>query len=150
MRRRYPSDLTDAQWAALGPLVPAAKPGGRPPKHERRELVDAILYVLRNGNAWRALPHDYPPWQTAYHYFRRWRLDGTWERIQAALRRRVRVAAGRDPEPSAAILDSQSVKTTEKGGPAATTPARRSTGASAPSSSTPAASSWPATSTRPT
>jgi len=149
-RRRYPSDLTDAQWAELGPLVPAPKPGGRPPKHGRREIVDAILYVLRNGNAWRALPHDYPPWQTVYGYFRAWRLDGTWERLNAALRARVRAKAGRDPEPSAAILDSQSVKTTEKGGPAATTRARRSTGASAPSSSTRAASSWAATSTRPT
>jgi len=149
-RRRYPSDLTDAQWALLAPLVPLPKAGGRPAKHARREVVDAILYVLRNGNAWRALPHDYPPWQTVYGYFRAWRLDGTWERLNAALRARVRAKAGRDPEPSAAILDSQSVKTTEKGGPAATTRARRSPGASAPSSSTRAASSWAATSIRPT
>ena len=149
-RRRYPSDLTDAQWAELAPLVPAPKPGGRPAKHGRREVVDAVLYVLRNGNAWRALPHDYPPWQTVYGYFRAWRRDGTWERIQDALRRRVRAKAGRDPEPSAAILDSQSVRTTEQGGPAATTRARRSTAASAPSSSTPGGSSWAATSTRPT
>jgi putative transposase len=120
-RRRYPSDLTDAEWAVLAPLVPAPKPGGRPPKHARREVVDAILYVLRGGIAWRALPHDYPPWQTAYDYFRRWRLDGTWERVNAALRARVRAEAGRRPTPSGAILDSQSARTTEKGGRAATT-----------------------------
>ena len=83
-RRRYPSDTTDAQWVVPGPHVPASSPGGRPPTHDRREIVDAILYVLRNGNAWRALPHDLPPWPTVYWYFRRWRLDGTWERINAA------------------------------------------------------------------
>ncbi len=120
-RCRYPSDLTDAEWAVLAAVVPAAKPGGRPPRHERREILDAILYVLRGGIAWRALPHDYPPWQTAYDYFRRWRLDGTWARINAALRARVRVKAGRRAEPSGAILDSQSARTTEKGGRAATT-----------------------------
>jgi transposase len=149
-RRRYPSDLTDEQWAVVAPLVPAPKPGGRPAAHDRREVVDAILYALRNGNAWRALPHDLPPWSTVYWWFRQWRRDGTWERAAAALRARTRIRAGRDPEPSAAILDSQSVKTTEKGGPAATTPARRPTAASATSSSTPGGSSSPATSTPPT
>ena len=124
-RRRYPSDTTDAEWAVLAPLVPAAKLGGRPAAHDRREVVDAILYVLRNGNAWRALPHDLPPWPTVYWYFRRWRLDGTWERVNAALRERARLKAGGAATPSAAILDSQSAKTTEKGGRAATTPARR-------------------------
>ncbi len=124
-RRRYPSDTTDREWAVLAPLMPGAKPGGRPAKWPPREVVDAVLYVLRTGCSWRALPHDYPPWQTAYDWFRRWRLDGTWERVAAALRERVRAKAGRDPEPSAAILDSQSVKTTGKGGRAATTPARR-------------------------
>ncbi len=124
-RARYPTDLTDAQWGVLAPLVPAAKPGGRPRRVDVRAVIDAILYVDRNGVTWRALPHDYPPWRTVYHYFRAWRLDGTWERIHDALRDRVRAAAGRQASPSAAIIDSQSVKTTEKGGRAATTPARR-------------------------
>jgi len=100
--------------------VPPPKPGGRPPKHPRRELINGMLYVLRSGEAWRLLPHAFPPWQTVYHYFRIWRMDGTWERINAALRERERVRAGRDPQPSGAIMDSQSVKTTEKGGRAAT------------------------------
>ena len=132
-RRAYPSDLTDAQWAVLEPLLPPPRPTGHPRVVDRRELVNAILYVLRNGVVWRALPHEFPPWKTVYHYFRHWRLDGTWEAIQAALREAVRLADGREATPSAAILDSQSVKTTEKGGPAATTPARRSPAASATS-----------------
>jgi transposase len=124
-RRAYPTDLTDAQWAILEPLIPPPRPGGRPPKHPRRELVNAMLYVLRGGIAWRLLPHEYPPWQTVYHYFRLWRIDGAWDRINAALCARVRMRGGRDPQPSGAILDSQSAKTTEKGGLVATMAARR-------------------------
>jgi putative transposase len=120
-RRRYPSDLTDAQWARLEPLLPSVRPGGRPRAHPLREVIDALRYVLRGGIAWRALPHDYPPWQTVYHYFRAWRLDGTWERLNDELRELVRERAGRHAQPSAAILDSQSVRTTEKGGRVAMT-----------------------------
>lgn len=122
-RKRYPTDLTDREWAILEPLVPAVKPGGRPAAHARREILNAILYVLRGGNSWRMVPHDLPPWQTAYYYFRRWRDDATWEAINTALRERLRIQLGREPTRSAAILDSQSVKTTEKGGSAASTAA---------------------------
>ena len=115
-RQRYPSDLTDAQWTLIEPLVPKPKPGGRPASVARREVINAILYVVRGGIEWRALPHAYPHWKTVYHYFRLWRDDGTWQRIHDALRDEVRVAAGRDVSPSAAIIDAQSVKTTEAGG----------------------------------
>ena len=138
-RRAYPTDLTDDEWRALEPLIPAAKPGGRPRSADPREIMNAIRYALRAGCAWRLLPHDLPPWQTAYAYFRRWEADGTWERIASALRRDLRVALGRRPEPSAAVLASQTVKTTERGGRAATTRGSRPPAASATSSSTPRA-----------
>ena len=124
-RARYPTDLTDRQWARLEPLLPPSQPGGRPRSTDVREVVDAILYVLRNGIVWRALPHDFPPWETVYYYFSTWRRTGVWEQVHDLLREQVRQAAGREATPSAAILDSQSVKTTEKGGPGATTPPSR-------------------------
>ena len=124
-RQAYPSDLSDAEWRQLEPLLPAPKPGGRPIKYPRREVINAIMYVLRSGCPWRMLPHDLPPWRTAFHYFRTWRKDGTWERVHEAVRERVRASDGRQTSPSAATIDSQSVKTTEKGGLAAMMQARK-------------------------
>jgi putative transposase len=116
MRKAYQTDLSDAEWSCLEPHLPAPKANGRPRIYPLREILDAIFYVVRSGCAWRLLPHDFPPWKTVYHYFRFWRLDGTWERMHAALRKRVRVRLKRNPQPSAAIVDSQSVKTTGVGG----------------------------------
>lgn len=127
-RRAYPSDLTDEQWALLEPWLvrpPRADGRGRPRAVPLREVVNAILYVLHEGSRWRALPHDFPAWQTVYWYFARWTDDDTLVHIHDALRRRVREAAGRDPEPSAVVIDSQSVKATEKGGTWAMTRASR-------------------------
>lgn len=133
-RKRYPTDLTDAQWAQLAPfLVKHTGRTGRPRKHELRSVVDALLYVVRGGISWRALPHDFPPWETVYDHFRRWKSNGTLERIHDALREQVRTQAGRAASPSAAVLDSQSVRTTEKGGRGVTMQARRSAAASATS-----------------
>ena len=124
-RREYPSDLTDAEWQLLEPLVPAVKRGGRPARHSRREIVNGVLYIVRTSSQWRAMPHDLPPWQTVYYYFRRWRNDGAWEQIHSALRAQTRRHLGREASPSAAILDSQSVKTSQKGAFAASTPTNR-------------------------
>ncbi len=129
-RTPYPSDLTEAQWQLLEPLVPAAKTRGRRAQYERREILNGVLYITRNGCAWRALPHDLPPWSLVHYYFWHWKQDQTWQSIHDALRELVRTQMGRHPQPSAAVLDSQSVKTTEKGGRAATTATKRSSGAS--------------------
>lgn len=114
----YPSDLTDREWHCIKGLLPPAMPGGRPRTTDIRQVLNAIFYLTRTGIAWRYLPREYPPWATVYGYFRRWRLGGGWQRINERLRSLVRQHAGRKSQPTAAILDSQSVKTTEQGGAA--------------------------------
>jgi putative transposase len=116
-RTPYPSSLTDAQRTLIAPLVPGPKPGGRPAKYPRRAVVDGILYVARTGCSWRSLPSDLPTYRTCFHYFRAWQADGTWAAIHAALREEVRRQAGRNRRPTTGMLDSQTAKTTEQGGP---------------------------------
>jgi putative transposase len=117
MRRPYPTDITDAEWSYLEPHLPAPRATGRLRVYPLREIINAIFYVVRSGCSWRLVPHDFPPWRSVYHCFRQFRLDGTsWERMHAALRERVRVRLERNSQPSAAIVDSQSVKTTGVGG----------------------------------
>jgi putative transposase len=117
MRKRYPTDLSDGEWNYLEPHMPAPKGFGRPRTHDLREILNAVFYLPKTGCQWRQLPHDFPRWPTVYHYyFSKWRIDGTFERINRALRERLRVRLGRDPQPSAGVVDSQSVKSTGVGG----------------------------------
>ncbi len=121
-RKAYPTDLKDKEWAKIEHLVPQQRSGGggtqggRPPKYDRREIMNALFYMTKAGCTWRMLPHDLPPWEVVYMYFSQWRDEGVFERINEVLRKQVRIEAGKDEEPSAAIIDSQSVKTAEKGG----------------------------------
>ncbi len=110
-RQAYPSDVSDEEWEILEPLIPKRDPETYSARYERREIVNAILYVLRSGCPWRLLPHDLPVWETVYWYFRRWEREGIWQQVWEALHRQIRVQAGHDPEPSVGVLDSQSVKT---------------------------------------
>jgi putative transposase len=114
--RRYPTDLSDDEWRCISSHLPEPTGQGRPRLHSLRAILDAVFYVLKSGCPWRLLPRDFPPWKTVYDWFRKWRIDGTWERLNAELRKRLRARLGRNPQPSAAIVDSQSVRTTGVGG----------------------------------
>jgi putative transposase len=116
--KRYATDLSDAEWRCVDPHLPGPKGRGRPKIHDSRAILDAVFYVLKSGCPWRLLPKDFPPWKSVYDWFRKWRIDGTWERLNAALREVVSTRSGRNPQPSAGIVDSQSAKTTGVGGEA--------------------------------
>jgi putative transposase len=124
-RAAYASDLKDDEWAILAPHIPGAKPGGRPRDVDIREVCNGIFYLLKSGCTWRMLPHDLPAWETVYWYWDHWKKSGLWNELNDVLRRDLRSAAGRHDEPSAAVIDSQSIKSAEKGGRAATTRERK-------------------------
>src|SRR5689334_4538692 len=120
-RKPYPTDLTDQQWWLAEPIIPPQRPGGRHRSVDMREVVNALLYQVRSGCQWRLIPHEFPHPSTVRHYYDRFRRDGTWQRLHDTLRAQVRVAAGKAPTPSAAILDSQSVRVADQGGFAVST-----------------------------
>jgi len=124
-RKSYPSDLTDEQWKILELFMPEPKDDGRDRIYELREIMNGIFYVLRTGCSWRSVPHDLPPWESVYGYYRLWSKDGTWEKINNEMREELRNVMGREKQPSKAIIDSQSVKTTEKGGSKVSTRVKR-------------------------
>ncbi len=115
-RKQYTTDLTDTEWVIIEPMIPKEKQGGRPREQDMREITNAVMYILRAGCAWNLLPHDFPKYKTVYHYFREWRIDGTWKRIHGTIRERVREQAGRNKQPTAGIIDSQTVKMGNQGG----------------------------------
>lgn len=115
-RKAYETDITDRQWEIIAPLIPKAKPGGRSRETDIREVINAIFYLLKSGCPWRMLPNDFPHWRTVYDYFRNWKKDGTWKKIHDKLRDKVRLKAKKKKQPTAGIIDSQSVKTAKKGG----------------------------------
>ncbi len=115
-RKAYASDVNNAEWEIIEPLLPTSQPIGRPREVDLREILNGIFYVLHEGCTWRAMPHDLPPWQTVYNYFRHWQRLGVWQKIHTQLRHQVRESMNKKEEPTAAIIDSQSVKTAEKKG----------------------------------
>src|SRR4051794_30390903 len=135
----YASDLSDAEWAILAPLICPGKQAGHPQIFALRRIVDAVFYLLRTGCQWRALPHDLPPWSAVFYHYAKWRRPGTWEQVNAALREQHRRAIGRKAQPTAAIIDTSPSAPPRPVAPVATTAARRSPAASATSWSTPKA-----------